>query len=384
MNLVVPTPFLEVKDLHVDIDLANGTLHALRGVSFSLDPGEALGIVGESGSGKTLTALALARLLPSRAKFRTDKIVMAGQDLATVSDRKFAQNYCSDRISIIFQDPMSSFNPVYTIGRQLTETMLRRGEATPAEARRRALMLLERVNIPDPESRLNQYPHQLSGGQRQRVMIAIALMNSPDLIIADEPTTALDVTVQAEILRLLNDLRSEFGMSLILITHDLGVVSRIVDKIAVMYAGEIIETGSCDTVLNSPQHPYTKGLLACVPVLHDNDTQLGAIPGIVPSLIGEIVGCSFANRCTFVTDQCRSDAPPIQTLSSDHLYQCVLPPRRQLINSSAIPIPTHKKTPAETKKSQDQDLPAITAQDVSLAFNIKRNIFSVTSKTTGC
>jgi len=367
------SPFLAVENLQVEIGLAHGTLHAVRGVSFELDAGEALGVVGESGSGKTMTALALARLLPRRAIVRADRISLAGHDLLAMDDREFARDFCSKRIAVVFQDPMSSLNPVYPIGRQLTEAMLLRGDASPEQARERAVFLLDRVGIADPESRLHQYPHQLSGGQRQRVMIAMALMNAPELIIADEPTTALDVTVQAEILRLLDDLRREFGMSMILITHDLGVVSRTVDKIAVMYAGEIVEAGPCRDVLARPEHPYTQGLLQCVPTMHDVATRLGTIPGIVPSLVGDIAGCAFANRCDHATGRCKEEAPPVQRAEGSRWYRCVLSPPPSvapLLGSDAkVSFPTAAPGP---------DTPVLAAEDVRIAFKVRRGLFRPT------
>ncbi|MHA1165858.1 MAG: dipeptide ABC transporter ATP-binding protein, partial [Alphaproteobacteria bacterium] len=329
-------------------------------------------IVGESGSGKTMTALALTRLLPRRAVVTADEISIAGRDLSGVTDREFARDFCSDRVAIIFQDPMSSLNPVYSIGRQLIETMQMRRHATLEQARGRALFLLDRVGIPQAESRLNQFPHQLSGGQRQRVMIAMALMNAPELIIADEPTTALDVTVQAEILHLLNDLRREFGMTMILITHDLGVVSRTTDKIAVMYAGEIIEVGSCTQVLGNPRHPYTRGLLNCVPGLHVSDDRLGAIPGMVPSLVGYIAGCAFSNRCDHAIDACRVASPPVQVTDTGHLSRCIF---------SEIPMKTDltapPRAPADTQAYGDSEgSPSVlAAEDVSIAFQVRRGLF---------
>jgi len=366
----VRSPFLEVENLQVEIGLAHGTLHPVRGVDFRLEAGEALGIVGESGSGKTMSVLALARLLPPRTVVRADRISLAGHDLLAVGDGEFARDFCSKRIAVIFQDPMSSLNPVYTIGRQLTEVMTLHGGASPAQARERAIFLLDRVGIPDPEGRLRQYPHQLSGGQRQRVMIAMALMNSPEMIIADEPTTALDVTVQAEILRLLDDLRREFGMSLILITHDLGVVSRTVDKIAVMYAGEIVEAGACREVLETPKHPYTQGLLQCVPTMHGVRTRLGSIPGIVPSLVGDIAGCAFANRCEHATERCREETPPVQHAEGAGWYRCVMSPP-----PSVTRAPGSEQRLFLPTAASDPGAPVLAAEDVRIAFKVRRGLF---------
>ena len=271
---------LEVKDLRVEIPLPGGVLHPVRGVDFTLERGETLGIVGESGSGKSLTALALMGLMPAQARVRAGALALDGRELLALSQRQLARDVRGSRMAMIFQEPMTSLNPVYTIGRQLTETMLLHRSATAAEATARAVRLLERVGISGAAGRLGQYPHQLSGGQRQRVMIAMALMNDPEVLIADEPTTALDVTVQAQILRLLAELQQEFGMALILITHNLGVVSRVADRVAVMYAGEFVETGATAEVFETPLHPYTRGLLASIPQPGrvEPGARLGAIP----------------------------------------------------------------------------------------------------------
>src|SRR5262245_30683513 len=258
-------PLLEVEDLRVDIPVPGGTLHPVRGVGFALERGETLGIVGESGSGKSLTALALMGLLPARSQLSAAVMKLADRDLLALSQRELAREVRGSRMAMIFQEPMTSLNPVYTIGRQLAETMLLHRACTAAEANDRAVRLLERVGITGAARRLGQYPHQLSGGQRQRVMIAMALMNDPEVLIADEPTTALDVTIQAQILRLLAELQHEFGMALILITHNLGVVSRIADRVSVMYAGEFVESGCTAELFGAPFHPYTRGLLASIP-----------------------------------------------------------------------------------------------------------------------
>ncbi|MCD0505435.1 ABC transporter ATP-binding protein, partial [Bordetella petrii] len=276
---------LQIEGLDVTLPTAGGPLHAVRGMSLALDRGEALGIVGESGSGKSMTALALMRLLPPGAELRARTLSYQGADLAAMPEARFAASIAGRRIAMIFQEPMTSLNPVYTIERQMTELMVRDG-ASAARARERALYLLERVKVPDPVQRLRSYPHQLSGGQRQRVMIAMALMSEPQLLIADEPTTALDVTVQAQILDLLAELRQEFGMAMILITHDLAVVASAVDRVMVMYGGQPLELGDTRAVLSDPRHPYTRGLLGCAPGKGRRGERLNAIPGIVPSLVG--------------------------------------------------------------------------------------------------
>ena len=318
--------FLTVEDLRLDIALASGTLHAVRGIDFTVDKGETLCIVGESGCGKSLTSLACMDLLPSKAMRRAARLELDGIDLMKVSPRRMA-DLRGDRMAMIFQEPMTSLNPAYRIGNQLTESYLRHVDNNRREARDRAVFLLEKVGITAAASRLSQYPHQLSGGLRQRVMIAMALMCGPELIIADEPTTALDVTIQAQILRLLASLQRELGMAMILITHDLGVVARVADKVAVMYAGEIVEAGAVDDVFSRPSHPYTHGLLDCIPVPGKTPpgSRLGAIPGIVPSLIGDVAGCAFRDRCPHAVPNCE-EAAPLRSITDDHSYRCWFTP----------------------------------------------------------
>jgi peptide/nickel transport system ATP-binding protein len=301
---------LEVENLSVGIGLSDGILHAVSGVSFSVERGETLAIVGESGSGKSMTSLALMNLLPKRATRRADRLAFDGIDLAMAPEGRM-RALRGNRMAMIFQEPMTSLNPSYSIGNQLIEALRCHRSVAVAAARDRAVQLLEKVGIPAAGRRLNQYPHQLSGGLRQRVMIAMALMCSPDLIIADEPTTALDVTIQAQILRLLADLKAEFGMAMILISHDLGVVARVADKVAVMYAGEVVESAAARPLFRTPRHPYTRGLLNCIPVPGRTapGTPLGAIPGQLPNLIGSRHGCTFRERCAFAAPECAGDIP---------------------------------------------------------------------------
>ena len=316
---------LQVRDLEVDIPLATGILHPVRRVSFSVDRGETLCIVGESGCGKSLTALALMRLLPRRAVCRAGRLALDGIDLIGAPQSQMSALRGS-RMSMIFQEPMTSLNPAYTVGNQLEEMLLRHRKVTRREARERAVFLLEKVGISAAASRLAQYPHQLSGGLRQRVMIAMVLMCGPDLIIADEPTTALDVTIQAQILLLLAEVRKEFGMGLVLITHDLGIVARIADRVAVMYAGQIVEEGDVATVFRDPLHPYTRGLMGCIPVPGKvaRGSHLGSIPGMVPSLVGELAGCSFRDRCGFSRAGCEADVA-LTVDGAGHARRCILP-----------------------------------------------------------
>ena len=320
-------PILSVEGMSVDLAVPSGQLHAVRAVDFSVKPRETFCIVGESGCGKTMTSLALMRLLPASARLSATRMEFDGLDLLTLSAREMSA-LRGDRLGMIFQDPMTSLNPVYTIGDQMEEVYLRHRVATRKEARERAEYLLQRVGIMSPDLRLRQFPHQLSGGLRQRVMIAMTLMCEPRLIIADEPTTALDVTVQVQILQLLARLQQEFGMAIILITHNLGIVARMADRLAVMYAGKIIETGGAVEVFTNPQHPYTRGLLRCMPGygVRGGDRRLGSIPGLVPSLIGEIDGCGFRNRCDFATSDCTSGDLGLRALGGGHSYRCRLEP----------------------------------------------------------
>jgi len=316
---------LEVEGLSVDIPVPSGMLHPVQDLSFHIDRGETLAIVGESGCGKSLTSLALMDLLPSRAQRTAARLELDGQDLTRLSERQMS-DLRGNRMSMIFQEPMTSLNPAYTLGDQLIEALRRHRGVTVDEARDRAVWLLEKVGITAARGRLGQYPHQLSGGLRQRVMIAMALMCGPDLIIADEPTTALDVTIQAQILHLLADLQREFQTGLILITHDLGVVARVADRVAVMYAGQIVEQGTARQIFQAPTHPYTQGLLECIPIPGKTarGAHLGSIPGIVPSLVGDMLGCHFAERCRYAVDLCRAGAIGLRDgATPGHRYRCV-------------------------------------------------------------
>jgi peptide/nickel transport system ATP-binding protein len=327
---------LTVENLRLDIPLPAGMLHPVRGVSFDVVRGETLCLVGESGCGKSLTALALMDLLPRAAKRTAEALVFEGTDLRHLGERAMA-DLRGDKIAMIFQEPMTSLNPAYTVGDQLMEVLLRHRSVSRAEARERAAYLLNRVGITAAESRLRQYPHQLSGGLRQRVMIAMALMCGPDLIIADEPTTALDVTIQAQILRLLADLQREFHMTMILITHDLGVVARVATRVAVMYAGQIVETGTAEELFARPLHPYTQGLLRCIPGVGTTrpGEHLGSIPGMVPNLIGDLRGCSFRDRCPHAFADCAATQVPLHALTHGRGYRCLLSEEQTTRNAAA-------------------------------------------------
>ena len=317
---------LDVKNLSIDIPLAEGMLHAVDGIDIHVDKGETLCIVGESGCGKSLTSLAVMDLLPKKAIRRLERLDLAGASILDYSEQQMS-DIRGSKMGMIFQEPMTSLNPAFTIGNQMVETLQRHRNMNRVAARDLAKRMLEKVGITAADQRLNQYPHQLSGGLRQRVMIAMTLLCEPELIIADEPTTALDVTIQAQILLLLQELQSEFDMGLILITHDLGVVARIATRVAVMYAGQIVEQGTVKQIFDNPMHPYTRGLMRCIPVPGKTKPgePLGSIPGMVPSLVGQFTGCRFAERCDHVTDACRQSDIELRAESGEtQSYRCII------------------------------------------------------------
>jgi peptide/nickel transport system ATP-binding protein len=318
---------LKVEGLSVDIATDDGPLHAVDDVGFALNGGETLCLVGESGCGKSLTALALMGLLPRRATRTAKYLRFEGQDLQSVKARAL-ERLRGNRMAMIFQEPMTSLNPAFTVGQLLTDVLHSHVKVSAKQAEERAVFLLEKVGISAPASRLSQYPHQLSGGLRQRVMIAMALMCGPSLILADEPTTALDVTLQAELLHLLAELQREFGMGMILITHDLGIVSRIADRVCVMYAGQVVESGTSERIFTSPCHPYTQALMLCLPQPGRQRMQrLPSIAGTVPSLVGDLRGCHFRDRCPHAGEICGETIELREAeFTSGHVYRCVLPP----------------------------------------------------------
>jgi oligopeptide/dipeptide ABC transporter ATP-binding protein len=321
-------PLLEVEDLRTYFKTRSGDVHAVDGVSFSVDRGKTLGIVGESGCGKSVTALSIMGLLVPAARIESGSIRFDGRDLTKLSEREL-EDVRGRQISMIFQDPMTSLNPTITIGTQLTETMQRHLDISHDAARKRAVELLEEVHIPNARQRLEDYPHRYSGGMRQRVMIAIALSCNPKLLIADEPTTALDVTVQAGILDLLEELRDEHEMSMIIITHDMGVVAEAADDIAVMYAGQIVEQASAEELFDHPEHPYTEALLGALPQLEGEGVREGrltAIPGRPPDLLNPPATCRFAPRCKYAgTDSCTEVAPELREIRAGHLVRTAHP-----------------------------------------------------------
>jgi peptide/nickel transport system ATP-binding protein len=312
---------LSVRDLRITLPTAHGPAEALRGVSFSLDRGQTLGLIGESGCGKSMTALALMGLLPDRAQLG-GSIRFDGQELTTLDEAAWCR-LRGARLGMVFQEPMTALNPLHTVGRQIGESLRLHRRMGGAEARAEALRLLERVQLPQAAQRLDAYPHQLSGGQRQRVVIAIALACGPDLLVADEPTTALDVTIQREVLDLLAGLVADTGMAMLLVSHDLAVMADRVQRLMVMYAGQVVESGPADAVFSRPAHPYTRGLLAARPRLGlPRGTRLATIAGRVPELHEMPSGCAFADRCPLVQDACRAAPPPVVDLGDGHHARC--------------------------------------------------------------
>ena len=315
---------LSVRELVTEFSTDEGTVRAVDGVSFDLPTGGTLGIVGESGCGKSVTALSIMGLLPQpNGRIASGEVVYQGENLAMTSEVR-RQAIRGAEVSMSFQEPMTALNPVHTIGRQLTEVVALHTNQSAAEQISTATDMLARVGIPEPAIRMTEYPHQLSGGMRQRVVIAIALICQPNLVIADEPTTALDVTIQAQILELIRTLQNDTGMAMIMITHDLGVIAETCEQVVVMYAGQVVEQGTVFDIFDSPKHPYTRGLLASIPTL-DNQPKapLEIIPGMVPSLHELPKACRFANRCTFAEARCEIEAPPIEVLSSSHQVRCL-------------------------------------------------------------
>jgi peptide/nickel transport system ATP-binding protein len=316
---------VEVRDLTVRFPSEAGTVEAVRGVSLDVRAGEVLGIVGESGSGKTVMSLSVIGLLPDTATV-SGSIRFGGRDLLALDDAEMSRLRGSE-IAMVFQDPLSALNPVHTIGRQIAEALLIHQDIPREAAAKRAVELLEVVGIPRPDERAQSYPHEFSGGMRQRVMIALAIANQPKVILADEPTTALDVTIQAQILDLLQEMKSTFGMAIMLITHAMGVVAETAQRVVVMYAGRVVEEAGVKQLFRNPRHPYTQGLIRSIPRIDTAATQkvrLESIPGVVPSLLHPPQGCRFAARCKFATDACRKEQPPLREIEPGHKVACIL------------------------------------------------------------
>lgn len=317
-------PILSIEDLYVRFDTYAGTVHAVNGMAFEMEPGEMFGLVGESGCGKTVTGLAVMRAVPAPGRIENGRILFSGEDVMKKSEEEM-QKMRGDRIAMIFQDPTASLNPVFTAGSQISRQIRQHSDDGKKAAKQRALAMFDEVGLPDPEGIYRTYPHELSGGMQQRVMISIALASGAELLIADEPTTSLDVTIQAQILALLSELRQKEGLSILLITHDLGVVAETCDRVAVAYAGRIVETGTVDDVLYQTRHPYTQGLMSALPDNVEHGHPLQVIKGNVPDGLRPVMGCSFHPRCHAVTDICREQQPlPIQMKNQGHVAACHL------------------------------------------------------------
>ena len=315
----------EINNLQITFDTKRGPLQAVRGVSLSIRKGESVGIVGESGSGKTVMSRAAMGLLRGRKVHRSGSVKIEGEELLTLSNEQI-RNFWGLRIAMIFQDPMTALNPVRKVGSQFAESLVKRMNMSKDEAAKRTLELLALVKMPEPEKAIQKYPHQLSGGMRQRVMIAMAIACEPELLFADEPTTALDVTVQAQVLELLSELRERLGMAMVIVTHDLGVVAGHTDKIAVMYGGEIVEMASTPDLFANTKMPYTEALMESIPRLdRKRGDRLPTIPGSPPDPIAARTGCGFAPRCRYATDKCRTEHPELTDAGNGHMYRCFFP-----------------------------------------------------------
>ena len=316
-------PLLEMKDLHTFFHTKRGIVKAVNGVSYSVDAGKTLGVVGESGSGKSVSAMSMLQLIDGNGYIDSGKIIFNGRDLTKLSRQEMYKIRGND-ISVIFQEPMTSLNPVFTIERQISEPFMNHQGMKKAQAAREVVKMLADVKIPNPEVVAKQYPHQLSGGMRQRVMIAMALACQPQILIADEPTTALDVTIQAQILDLIREMNEELHSSVLFITHDLGVVSELCDTVIVMYTGHIVEQAPAGELFRDPKHPYTIGLLNAIPVITKDRKPLSTIEGMVPNPTERIKGCSFWPRCPHATERCRTVSPPMKQLSEERKVRCWL------------------------------------------------------------
>lgn len=317
------TALLEVRDLYLEFKTSRGRLKALNGITFAVQPGEVFGLVGETGCGKTVTGLSILRLLPRSAAITGGEIFFDGINLLNLS-RSEIEHVRGKKIAMIFQDPSTSLNPVFSIGSQIQRVVRQHMKVSRQEAREKVRSVMAAVGLPDVERILGSYPHQLSGGMQQRVMIAMALSCNPRLLIADEPTTALDVTIQAQILKLLRELQVKFDVSVILITHNLGVIAQTCDRLAVLYGGRVAESGSTRDIFNQAQHPYTRGLMNAIPHLGRHGRRMATIPGTVPTNPGAMTGCTFAPRCEFAMDRCRQDSPPLYHLGENHSSACFL------------------------------------------------------------
>lgn len=326
---------LEIKDLYLEFKTSRGDLKALNGISFDVQKGEVLGLVGETGCGKTVTGLTILRLLARSARITHGEIILDGTDLLKLSKGEMEKARGS-QIAMIFQDPSSSLNPVFTVGEQMVRVIRRHTKFSKNKAKKHAALMLQEVGLPDVQRILESYPHQLSGGQQQRVMIAMALSCHPRLLIADEPTTALDVTIQAQILKLLKELQKEFDISAILITHNLGVVAQTCHRLVILYAGRVAEIGTTRQVFKNPQHPYSQGLINAVPRPGGRGQKMAVIPGIVPSNPGALPGCAFAPRCKFAFNRCTQEVPILYPVDEGHYSACFLVDRSRIVELEKV------------------------------------------------
>jgi peptide/nickel transport system ATP-binding protein len=365
---------LEIEDLHTEIRLRSATVHALEGVSLSVEAGECLGIVGESGCGKTMTALSIMQLLPPGGHITGGSITLSGQDISALNDDGM-RHVRGNEVGMIFQDPMTSLNPTMTVGEQIAETVLLHRGADRKTALARAIEVLGLVGMPRPEERVSNYPHQLSGGMRQRVMIAMALACEPKLLIADEPTTALDVTIQKQILELIDDLRRRLGLAVILVTHDLGVIAGRADRVAVMYAGKVMETTSTTRLFANPRHPYTEALFGALPEkAADGTERLYSIPGMPPDLTQPPKACRFAARCRYVQDSCNESEPQLEGDTWDHAYRCFFPVGKAGGDDTAV-----VQVKEEHDRSRERAIPETDGQQPLLRTDGLVKNFSVTA-----
>ncbi|HQC57507.1 MAG TPA: ABC transporter ATP-binding protein [Mesotoga sp.] len=312
---------LQVKDLRTYFHTEDGIVKAVDGVTFDVYSGETLGIVGESGCGKSVTSLSVMRLLDEKGEIAGGKIIFEGRDVMAIPESQMMKIRGND-MAMIFQEPMTALNPVFTVGFQIMEAILLHQDVNKEQARTMAIDMLRKVGIPEPEKRIDEYPHELSGGMRQRAMIAMALSCNPKLLFADEPTTALDVTIQAQILELMKSLQDQYGMALVMITHDLGVIAEMAQRVVVMYAGKVVEYADVHTLFKNPRHPYTWGLMNAIPRLDEDKEVLYNIPGVVPDPLDFPDGCRFNTRCPLATEKCRKEEPPLVEIESDHTAAC--------------------------------------------------------------
>src|SRR4051794_5390276 len=366
------TDLLEVKHLVTWLDTADAVVHAVDGLTFQVRRGETFALLGESGSGKSMTALSVMRLLPDAGRIVSGQVLLEGTDLVALPEIAM-RNVRGERISMIFQEPGSSLNPVMTIGDQIAEVLERHTQLRGTAAQKRAVDLLDSVGIPDAQRRVHEYPFQMSGGMKQRVMIAIALACEPDLLIADEPTTALDVTIQAQVLELLRDIQARSGMAVMLITHDLGVVSEMAHRVAVMYAGEIVETAPRESFFARPAHPYSKKLFEALPGAAGRGRELAVIQGTVPPLSKVFIGCRFADRCEFAWERCRQESPPPIAIGEGHSVRCHLYDNRSEksdVRSQQGPVRTGEVTASASPTTEA----LLSVQDLKVHFPIRKGI----------